>query len=118
MEYVRLGASGLKVSRICLGCMSFGSGFNWMLPEEPSFAIVRKALDLGINFFDTANVYSRGESEQILGRALKEFGVPRESVVVATKVYSPMGPGPNDRGLSRKHVMHSIDESLRRIGTD
>jgi aryl-alcohol dehydrogenase-like predicted oxidoreductase len=118
MEYVRLGSSGLKVSRICLGCMSFGSGFNWMLPEEPSFAIVRKALDLGINFFDTANVYSRGESELILGRALKEFGVQREDVVVATKVYSPMGPGPNDRGLSRKHVMHSIDESLRRLGTD
>jgi aryl-alcohol dehydrogenase (NADP+) len=118
MDYVRLGASGLKVSRICLGCMSFGSGFNWMLPEEPSFAIVRKALDLGINFFDTADVYSRGESEQILGRALKAFGVARENVVVATKVYSPMGPGPNDRGLSRKHVMHSIDESLRRLGTD
>ena len=118
MDYVRLGSSGLKVSRICLGCMSFGSGFNWMLPEEPSFAIVRKALDLGINFFDTANVYSRGESELILGRALKEFGVQRENVVVATKVYSPMGPGPNDRGLSRKHVMHSIDESLRRLGTD
>jgi aryl-alcohol dehydrogenase (NADP+) len=118
MEYVRLGASGLKVSRICLGCMSFGSGFNWMLPEEPSFAIVGKALDLGINFFDTANVYSHGESERILGRALKSFGVPRENVVVATKVYSPMGPGPNDRGLSRKHVMHSIDESLRRLGTD
>ena len=118
MEYVRLGSSGLKVSRICLGCMSFGSGFNWMLPEEPSFAIVRKALDLGINFFDTANVYSRGESELILGRALKAFGVQRENVVVATKVYSPMGPGPNDRGLSRKHVMHSIDESLRRLGTD
>ena len=118
MDYVRLGSSGLKVSRICLGCMSFGSGFNWMLPEEPSFAIVRKALDLGINFFDTANVYSRGESELILGRALKAFGVQRENVVVATKVYSPMGPGPNDRGLSRKHVMHSIDESLRRLGTD
>ncbi|MEJ1965325.1 MAG: aldo/keto reductase [Gammaproteobacteria bacterium] len=118
MEYVRLGSSGLKVSRICLGCMSFGSGFNWMVPEEPSFAIVRKALDLGINFFDTANVYSAGESERILGRALHSFGVKREDVVIATKVYQPMGPGPNDRGLSRKHVMHAIDESLRRLGTD
>jgi 1-deoxyxylulose-5-phosphate synthase len=118
MEYVRLGSSGLKVSRICLGCMSFGSGFDWMLPEEQSFAIVRKALDLGINFFDTANVYSSGESEQILGRALKEFGVQREEVVIATKVFHPMGSGPNDRGLSRKHVLHSIDASLKRLGLD
>jgi aryl-alcohol dehydrogenase-like predicted oxidoreductase len=118
MEYVRLGSTGLKVSRICLGCMSFGSGFDWMLPEEPSFAIVRKALDLGITFFDTANVYSSGESEQILGRALKAFGVPRDSVVIATKVFHPMGPGPNERGLSRKHILHAIDESLRRLGMD
>jgi aryl-alcohol dehydrogenase (NADP+) len=118
MEYVRLGHSGLKVSRLCLGCMSFGSGFNWMLPEEPSFAIVRKALDLGINFFDTANVYSAGQSERILGRALKAFGVKREDAVVATKVFSPMGAGPNDRGLSRKHILHSIDESLRRLELD
>jgi aryl-alcohol dehydrogenase-like predicted oxidoreductase len=118
MEYIRLGASGLKVSRICLGCMSFGSGFNWMLPEEPSFAIIRKALELGINFFDTANVYSSGESEQTLGRALQSFGVKREDAVIATKLFHPMGPGPNDRGLSRKHVLHAIDESLRRLGTD
>ncbi|MGH8150061.1 MAG: aldo/keto reductase [Steroidobacteraceae bacterium] len=118
MEYVRLGSSGLKVSRVCLGCMSFGSGFDWMLPEEPSQAIVRKALDAGINFFDTANVYSLGESEQILGRALKVFGVRREDVVIATKLFHPMGPGPNQRGLSRKHVLQAIDDSLRRLGLD
>jgi 1-deoxyxylulose-5-phosphate synthase len=118
MEYVRLGSAGMKVSRICLGCMSFGSGFDWMLPEEQSFAIVRKALDLGINFFDTANVYSSGESELILGRALKQFGVRREDVVIATKVYHPMGPRPNQRGLSRKHILHAIDASLERLGLD
>jgi aryl-alcohol dehydrogenase-like predicted oxidoreductase len=118
MDYVRLGHSGMKVSRICLGCMSFGSGFNWMVPQETSFGIVRTALDLGINFFDTANVYSGGESEQILGRALKHFGVKREDVVIATKVFGPTGKGPNDHGLSRKHIMHSIDESLRRLGLD
>lgn len=118
MDYVRLGSSGLKVSRICLGCMSFGSGFDWMLPEDASFAIVRKALDLGINFFDTADIYSVGESEQILGRALKSFGVKRDDVVVATKVFQPMGPGPNQRGLSRKHILQSIDDSLRRLGME
>jgi aryl-alcohol dehydrogenase-like predicted oxidoreductase len=118
MEYVRLGNSGMKVSRICLGCMSFGSAFNWMVPEDTSFGIVRKALDLGINFFDTANVYSNGESEQTLGRALKHFGVKREDVVIATKVFGPMGQGPNDRGLSRKHILHSIDASLSRLGMD
>jgi aryl-alcohol dehydrogenase-like predicted oxidoreductase len=118
MEYVRLGSSGLKVSRICLGCMSFGSGFDWMLAEEPSFAIVRKALDLGINFFDTADVYSSGESEQILGRALKTCGVRREDVVVATKLFHPVGPGPNQRGSSRKHIAHAIDDSLRRLGME
>jgi aryl-alcohol dehydrogenase (NADP+) len=98
--------------------MSFGSGFDWMLPEEPSLEIVRKALDAGINFFDTADVYSNGESEQILGRALKAFGVKREDVVIATKVYQPMGPGPNQRGLSRKHILESIDDSLWRLGLD
>jgi aryl-alcohol dehydrogenase (NADP+) len=118
MEYVRLGSSGLEVSRICLGCMSFGAGADWMLPEEQSAAIVRKALDLGINFFDTADVYSAGESEQFLGRALKAFNVPRDEVVVATKVFQPMGPMPNQRGLSRKHILHSIDDSLRRLGLD
>jgi 1-deoxyxylulose-5-phosphate synthase len=118
MDYVRLGSSGLKVSRICLGCMSFGGGADWMLPEQPSFAIVRKALDLGINFFDTANVYSEGESEQILGRALRTFGVKREDVVIATKLFHPMGSGPNQRGLSRKHVFQAIDASLGRLGLD
>src|SRR5579872_675842 len=118
MEFIRLGSSGLKVSRICLGCMSFGSGFDWMLAEEPSRALVRKALDLGINFFDTANVYSSGESELILGRALKAFDVRREDVVVATKVFHPMGPHPNQRGLSRKHILHALDDSLRRLGME
>jgi aryl-alcohol dehydrogenase-like predicted oxidoreductase len=118
MDYVRLGSSGLKVSRLCLGCMSFGSGFNWMLPEASSFAIVRRALDLGITFFDTADAYSAGESEQILGRALRHFGVRREEVVVATKLYHPTGPGPNQRGLSRKHVFEAIDASLQRLGLD
>jgi aryl-alcohol dehydrogenase (NADP+) len=118
MEYVRLGSTGLKVSRICLGCMSFGGGFDWMLPEEDSRSIIRKALDLGINFFDTADVYSAGQSEEILGRALKDFGVRRDEAVVATKVYNPMGQDPNARGLSRKHIMHSIDDSLKRLGMD
>lgn len=118
MQYLRLGASGLKVSRICLGCMSFGSQFDWMLPEAPSFEIVRRALDHGINFFDTADVYSGGESERILGRALRHFGIRRDDVVVATKVFQPSGPGPNDRGLSRKHIFASIDQSLARLGLD
>jgi aryl-alcohol dehydrogenase-like predicted oxidoreductase len=118
VDYMRLGSSGLKVSRLCLGCMTFGSSFDWMLPETPSFALIRKALDLGINFFDTANAYSTGESEQILGRALAKFGVRRDDVVVATKVYHAMGPGPNQRGLSRKHICQAIDASLERLGLD
>ena len=118
MEYVRLGRAGLKVSRICLGCMSFGSGMDWMLPEDKCRDIVRAALDGGITFFDTADVYSQGQSEQILGRALKDFGVRREEAVVATKVFHPMGQDPNARGLSRKHIFHSIDNSLQRLGLD
>ena len=118
MDFVRLGSTGLKVSRLCLGCMSFGSGMDWALNEEDSRAIVRHALDGGINFFDTADVYSQGESEEILGRALADFGVNREEVVVASKVYQPMGQDPNARGLSRKHIMHGIDNSLRRLGLD
>lgn len=118
MDYIRLGSTGLKVSRISLGCMSFGSGQNWMLSEENSRPIIRDAIDGGINFFDTANVYSRGESEEILGRALKGFGVARDQSVIATKVFFPMGDGPNDRGLGRKHILQSIDDSLRRLGTD
>jgi aryl-alcohol dehydrogenase-like predicted oxidoreductase len=118
MDYMRLGSSGLRVSRICLGCMSFGSGADWMLPEAASFAIVRRALELGINFFDTADVYSGGESELILGKALTAFGVKREDAVIATKVFQAMGPGPNQRGLSRKHILESIDNSLTRLGVD
>jgi aryl-alcohol dehydrogenase-like predicted oxidoreductase len=118
MDYMRLGSSGLRVSRICLGCMSFGGGADWMLPEAASFAIVRRALELGINFFDTADVYSGGESELILGKALTAFGVKRDDVVIATKVFQAMGPGPNQRGLSRKHILESIDNSLRRLGVD
>jgi aryl-alcohol dehydrogenase (NADP+) len=118
MDYVQLGQTGLKVSRICLGCMSFGSGMDWMLPEDKSREIIRKALDGGINFFDTADVYSLGESEEILGKALKHFGVERDKVVVATKVFHPMGQDPNQRGLGRKHIFHSIDDSLARLGLD
>jgi aryl-alcohol dehydrogenase-like predicted oxidoreductase len=118
MDYARLGASGLKVSRICLGCMSFGSTQDWQISEEDSRAVIRAALDGGINFFDTANAYGHGESEEILGRALKGFGVGREESVIATKLFFPMGTGPNDRGLSRKHILQSTDDSLRRLGTD
>ncbi|HVY81403.1 MAG TPA: aldo/keto reductase [Steroidobacteraceae bacterium] len=118
MDYVRLGSSGLKVSRICLGCMSFGSQFDWMIPEGPSTAIVRKALELGINFFDTANAYSAGESERILGRALRSLGARRDDIVVATKLFHPWGPGANQGGLSRKAILHAIDASLERLGLD
>jgi aryl-alcohol dehydrogenase-like predicted oxidoreductase len=118
MEYVRLGSTGTQVSRLCLGAMSFGSMADWMISEEASFAIVKRALEGGINFFDTADIYSRGESETILGKALKEFGAKREEYVVATKVYNQMSGGPNRGGLSRKHIMHSIDSSLKRLGVD
>ncbi len=118
MDYVRLGSTGLKVSRLCLGCMSFGSMMDWMLNEADSRVIIKKALDAGINFFDTADIYSHGESEQITGRALKDFGPPRDELVIATKVHHPMGDAPNSRGLSRKHIMHAIDASLDRLGVD
>ena len=120
MEYVRLGSTGLKVSRICLGMMTYGSKKwrEWVLEEEESRPFVRRALELGINFFDTADVYSHGVSEEILGRALRDFAPSRDRVVIATKVFSVMGDDPNQRGLSRKHIMHSIDASLRRLGTD
>ena len=120
MEYIRLGSAGLKVSRICLGMMTYGSKQwrEWVLEEEEGRPIVRRALELGINFFDTADVYSLGVSEEILGRALKDFGPPRDRVAISTKVFSAMGDDPNQRGLSRKHIMHSIDGSLRRLGTD
>jgi aryl-alcohol dehydrogenase-like predicted oxidoreductase len=118
-QCINLGRSGLKVSRICLGTMSFGSPEwqAWTIPEDRSRIIVRRALELGINFFDTADVYSTGLSETILGRALTDFA-RRDQVVLATKVNGPMGPGPNDRGLSRKHILQAVDASLRRLRTD
>ena len=120
MEYIRLGATGLKVSRICLGCMSYGQPTDrwlWALNEEQSRPFIQRALELGINFFDTANVYSSGMSEEVVGRALKNFAA-RDEVVIATKVHGVMGPGPNDHGLSRKHILSSIDASLKRLETD
>lgn len=120
MEYVRFGSTGLKVSRICLGCMSYGQPnerWPWALDEEHSRPFIQHALELGINFFDTANVYSKGMSETVLGRALHDFA-SRDEVVIATKVRSEMGPGPNDGGLSRKHILSSIDASLKRLGID
>src|SRR5436853_688853 len=120
MEYVNLGRTGLKVSRLCLGAMTYGSKQwrPWVLEEEEARPFIRKALESGINYFDTADMYSVGKSEEILGRALKDFGPGRDRLIIATKVFMPMSDDPNDRGLSRKHVMHSIDNSLRRLGTD
>ena len=120
MEYVNLGKAGVKVSRICLGVMTYGSKKwrEWVLEEEEGRPFIRRALELGINFFDTADMYSDGMSEEILGRALKDFGGSRDRVVIATKVFNPMGDDPNQRGLSRKHIRHAIDDSLRRLGTD
>ncbi|WP_018184120.1 aldo/keto reductase [Kaistia granuli] len=121
MDYVRLGRTGLEVSRLCLGCMSYGDpargNHAWTLPEDESRPFIRKALDLGINFFDTANVYSDGTSEEIVGRALKDYA-RREEVVIATKVHGRMRPGPNGAGLSRKAILQEIDASLTRLGTD
>jgi 1-deoxyxylulose-5-phosphate synthase len=120
MEYVKLGSAGLKVSRLCLGTMTYGSSQwrEWVLDEDESRPFIRRALELGINFFDTADMYSGGASEEVLGRALRDFGPSRDSVVVATKVYNQMGDAPNQRGLSRKHIRHAIDASLRRLGMD
>ncbi|RIJ60206.1 aldo/keto reductase [Clavibacter phaseoli] len=121
MRYVRLGSTGTEVSAIALGCMSYGEptrgNHAWTLSEEDSIPLIRRAVELGITFFDTANVYSDGSSEEITGRALKTM-TTREEVVIATKVHGAMGEGPNSRGLSRKHIMWQIDESLRRLGTD
>src|SRR5580692_3226771 len=121
MDYVRLGKSGLKVSRICLGCMSYGvperGGHPWSLTEEKSRPFIKRALEVGINFFDTANVYSDGTSEEIVGRALKDYA-KREEYVLATKVRGRMRPGPNGEGLSRKSIMEEIDASLTRLGMD
>ncbi len=120
MQYINLGNSGLKVSRLCLGCMSYGAKterWPWALDETQSRPFIKHALELGLNFFDTANVYTEGTGEEVLGRALKEFA-KRDQVVIATKVFGKMGEGPNDVGLSRKHIMSQIDASLKRLGTD
>ena len=121
MEYSNLGRTGLKVSRLCLGCMTYGEpargSHEWTLPEAESMPFFRQAFELGINFLDTANVYSAGSSEEITGRAIREFG-RRDEVVLATKVHGPMRTDPNGRGLSRKAIMAEIDASLRRLGTD
>ena len=120
MQYVNLGTTGLKVSRLCLGVMTYGSKAwrEWVLEEAEGRPFIQRAIELGINFFDTADMYSLGVSEEILGRVLKDFAPSRENVVIATKVFNAMGDGPNERGLSRKHIMHSIDNSLRRLGVD
>jgi len=121
MDYLKLGNTGLDVSRLCLGCMTYGvpdrGNHAWTLDEEKSRPIIRQAVEAGINFFDTANVYSDGTSEEIVGRALKEF-TRREEVVIATKVHGRMRPGPNGAGLSRKAILTEIDASLKRLGTD
>lgn len=121
MQYVKLGNTGVDVSRICLGCMSYGvperGNHRWVLNEDDSRPFIKRAIELGINFFDTANVYSDGTSEEIVGRALKDFA-RRDEIVIATKVHGRMHAGPNGGGLSRKHIMTEIDNSLKRLGTD
>ena len=127
MNYLNLGKTGLKVSRICLGCMSYGKprvepgpgmlNWPWTLKEEESRTYIKRALELGINFFDTANVYSAGESEAVLGRAIRDFA-RRDEVVLATKVWAPVRPDPNGKGLSRKAILMEVDKSLQRLGTD
>src|SRR6266498_5207152 len=120
MQYSRLGSSGLKVSRICLGMMSYGdlAERRWHLREDEAEPIVRRAVEAGVTFFDTADMYSDGMSEEITGRLLTKLFPRRDDYVLATKVYFPIGPGPNDRGLARTHVLAAIDDSLRRLGTD
>src|SRR5205814_7079113 len=120
MYFVNLGSTGLKVSRICLGTMTYGAKQwrQWVLEEEESRPFLRRALELGITFFDCADMYSDGVSEEILGRALKDFASGRDRVVIATKLFNPMGDDPNQRGLGRKHIRHAIDGSLRRLQTD
>ncbi|MDR6661669.1 aryl-alcohol dehydrogenase (NADP+) [Tardiphaga robiniae] len=121
MDYVKFGNTGLDVSRLCLGCMTYGisdrGAHAWTLDEDKSRPLIKQAIELGINFFDTANVYSDGTSEEIVGRALKDF-TRRDDVVLATKVFNRMRPGPNGMGLSRKAIMTEVDHSLRRLGTD
>jgi aryl-alcohol dehydrogenase-like predicted oxidoreductase len=120
MDYVNLGTTGTKVSRLCLGMMTYGTSEwrEWVLNEEASKPLIRQAVEAGINFFDTADMYSLGVSEEVTGRALKEFSGSRDNVVIATKVFNAMSDAPNDRGLSRKHIMASIDKSLKRLGVD
>ena len=120
MQYANLGAAGLKVSRICLGCMTYGSSAwrDWVLDDAAARPFIARALELDINFFDTADVYSSGESEAVLGRALQAANATRHNLVIATKVHGAMSAGPNDRGLSRQHIMRSIDASLTRLGTE
>ena len=120
MEYTRFGNTGITVSKLCLGTMTYGTPTDrwpWALNEEQSRPFIQKALELGFNFFDTADVYTAGASEEVVGRALRDFA-KRDDYVLATKVFNPMGPGPNDKGLSRKHIMSAIDASLKRLGTD
>lgn len=120
MQYVRFGNTGMMVSRLCLGTMTYGQPterWPWALNEEQSRPFIKRALEMGINFFDTADIYASGASEEVVGRALNDFA-KRDEIVLATKVFNPMGPGPNDKGLSRKHIMSAIDASLKRLGTD
>src|SRR5882757_2874196 len=120
MEYVRFGNTGMMVSRLCLGMMTYGKPterWPWALNEEQSRPFIKGALEQGFNFFDTADVYTAGASEEVTGRALWDFA-KRDDIVLATKVFNPMGPGPNDKGLSRKHIFSAIDASLKRLGTD
>ncbi|HET7313824.1 aldo/keto reductase [Salinisphaera sp.] len=119
MEHKQLGSTGTRVSPLCLGTMTYGTPEwrEWVLDEASSRPFIKKALDNGINFFDTADMYSKGESERVVGKALTDYA-DREDFVLATKVYNPMGDGPNNRGLSRKHIMHAIDASLARLGAD
>jgi 1-deoxyxylulose-5-phosphate synthase len=120
MNYVALGNTGLEVSRICLGCMSYGSTKwrDWVLDEAQSFPFFQQAWEAGINFYDTADIYSDGVSEEVTGRAFKKLGLRREEIVVATKVFNPMGGSPNEKGTSKKHIKHAIEASLRRLGMD
>jgi len=119
MQYTNLGSSGLKVSRLCLGCMGFGSPAwrEWVLAEEPSRVILKRAIELGFNFFDTADFYSAGEGEAVVGRAIRDFA-SRDQVILATKVFYPTRGGVNERGLSRKHILDAVDRSLKALGTD
>jgi aryl-alcohol dehydrogenase-like predicted oxidoreductase len=120
MHYVRLGSTGLKVSRLCLGAMTYGDPTwrHWVLSEEAGRPFIKRAIEHGITFFDTADMYSLGRSEEVLGQALRDFAPSRDAVVIATKAFNPMSDDPNDRGLSRKHLLSSIDRSLRRLQID